>query len=652
MRPDKQKQMMSYLTRPARELIETGQLKFASDLVNPDPRKDVIEIDAINSFIKRNPRADGGRIGFNEGLKVAAEKANLDSRAKSILEYQDKFGKETLDNIAQTKHGKNFSQLNTNQLNNLKRRVIKFENFIKENNRMPTEDEARKTGRKDRNKTIFGTGTKEVTEQDVRNKLITNNKYAETFKGKVIFADKNIQNNFESELTKRYSMPRTSAAAEKAGVLSNQQLYEKFLKPAYSESSARTIIDDYKKSLDLNFKELSPEEKEAKKIEREKLEKISQGGRRASGTVDNPAHHLFPLGDDIGAKAGEFTIIPKKINGQIAYANKQMKKLTEERRNLLNKVRIDQTVNIKDLDKQLADINTRAKEVIEKHYKKYPSHEGLLNWKKIDFVTDDVGRLLNVRQVGTLGGDYTKWTLPNIDKTILNKDVAKLNTNELRNFRNVLKEVSNQRDIKPTKLFNPINKMQLNAKIPGVETLFKTAASIGDDVKKAKYLKAGFKTLGIAATPLVIYDTYKAFEQGKPVLESLEQGLIGTDLIGGTKRILALTPEEREARSVVKQDALKDLNLDMPMGFGFIEGPTPDSNLTLPQAQQKMESGIQRVLDLETQKNLQRSQNRGFGTPVMADQLLSSGGVASGPPPEKGPNPQGLLSLMKRARNY
>ena len=67
MRPDKQKQMMAYLTRPARELIETGQVKFASDLVNPDPRKDVIEIDAINSFMKRNPRAQGGRINFVGG---------------------------------------------------------------------------------------------------------------------------------------------------------------------------------------------------------------------------------------------------------------------------------------------------------------------------------------------------------------------------------------------------------------------------------------------------------------------------------------------------------------------------------------------------------------------------------------------------------
>jgi len=196
----------------------------------------------------------------------------------------------------------------------------------------------------------------------------------------------------------------------------------------------------------------------------------------------------------------------------------------------------------------------------------------------------------------------------------------------------------------------------LSAKIPGIETLFKTATSIGDDVKKAKYLKAGFKTLGIAAAPLVIYDTYKAFEQGKPILEALEQGFIGTDLIGGAKRIVSLTPEERTARSVVKQDALKNLNLDMPMGFGFIEGPTPDSDLTLEQAKAKMAAGEQRVKDLEAQKNLLRSQSRGFGTPVMADQLLAGGGVAkmagvsSGPPPEKGPMSQGLPGLLKRGR--
>ena len=197
----------------------------------------------------------------------------------------------------------------------------------------------------------------------------------------------------------------------------------------------------------------------------------------------------------------------------------------------------------------------------------------------------------------------------------------------------------------------------LSAKIPGITDLFEIAKTIPNDVKKAKYLKAGFKTLGIAAAPLVIYDTYKAFEQGRPILEALEAGLIGTDLIGGTKRVMSLTPEEREARSVVKQDALKDLNVDMPMGFGFIEGPTPKTNISLEEAKQKMDAGIQRVREKEAKKNLLRSQNRGFGTPVMADQFLAGGGIAkeagdsSGRPPERGPNPQGLPSLLKRVRN-
>ena len=192
------------------------------------------------------------------------------------------------------------------------------------------------------------------------------------------------------------------------------------------------------------------------------------------------------------------------------------------------------------------------------------------------------------------------------------------------------------------------------------------AGSIPDDIKRAKYLKAGFKTLGIAASPLVIYDTYKAFEQGKPILESLEQGLIGTDLIGGTKRILSLTPEERTARSVVKQDALKDLNLDMPMGFGFIEGPTPDTDMTLKEAQAKAAAGDERVKALEAQKNLERATSRAnffgnlrdkiFGAPQSLS--FAGGGIAglSGGDTEgamlksMNPDSQGLSGLLKRVK--
>jgi hypothetical protein len=207
----------------------------------------------------------------------------------------------------------------------------------------------------------------------------------------------------------------------------------------------------------------------------------------------------------------------------------------------------------------------------------------------------------------------------------------------------------------------------LSAKIPGVESLLKVADNIKGDIAKKKFLTAGFKTLGIAVgAPLVAFDTYKAFKKGKPVLEALEAGFIGSDMIGGTKRILALTPEEREARSVVKQDALKDLNLDMPMGFGFIEGPTPKTDMTLEQAQAKAAAGEERVKSLETQKNLQRATDRAnffgnirdkiFGAP----QSLSfagggvaglSGGIDEGPQrTSMNPDSQGLSGLLKRVK--
>ena len=419
-----------------------------------DPINNTLIDDEDKSLGNKLGLMDGGRVNFadnplqnfNPNLAAAAKAANEAQKLKGLQPYIDNFGIEVLDTIAQNKYKKNFSDLSSTELGNLKRRLNKFEDFVKQNNRMPNEEEARKFGRADRNKTIFKTGAKEVTEEDVRNKLIRDGKPAETFKKKVIFADKNIQDNFEAELTKRYSFPKTSAAAEVAGVLNNKQIYETFLKPAgYSESSARTLIDQYKKSLDLDFKKLTDEEREAKKVEREKEEKRGGQTKRLSGTDANPVHHMFPLGDQIGPKVEEFTIIPKKINGQIAYANKQMKKLIIERRKLLDQVKID-TAFPKGLDKKLADINNKAEEVIKNHYKKYPSHEGLLNWKKIDFITDDIGRLLNVRQIGTIGGDYQKWTLANIDKTILDKKVANLSKEELRDFRQVIDETSVARD--------------------------------------------------------------------------------------------------------------------------------------------------------------------------------------------------------------
>jgi len=207
--------------------------------------------------------------------------------------------------------------------------------------------------------------------------------------------------------------------------------------------------------------------------------------------------------------------------------------------------------------------------------------------------------------------------------------------------------------------------IKLNAaSIPILTDILKMAESIPGDIAKKSYFKAAGKAAGLAFTPVMLYDTYKALEQGKPLLESLERGLIGTNIIGGTKDILALKPEERMARSVVKQDALKDLNLEMPMGFGFIEGSTPKTDMTLQEAQQQMEKGIQRVQSERAQKESDVAANRAnffgnirdraFGIGPDYQLELAGGGIAklaginSGPPPESGPMSQGLQGLMKR----
>lgn len=216
-----------------------------------DPINNTLIDDEDKSLGNKLGLMDGGRVNFadnplknfNPNLAAAAKAANEAQKLKAIQPYIDNFGIEILNKIAQDKYGKNFSDLDSTDLGNLKRRLNKFEDFVKQNNRMPNEEEARKFGRADRNKTIFNTGAKEVTENDVRNKLINEGKPAETFKKKIIFADKNIQNEFEAELTKRYSFPRTSAAAEAAGVLNNQQIYEKFLKPAgYKPESTEQLL--------------------------------------------------------------------------------------------------------------------------------------------------------------------------------------------------------------------------------------------------------------------------------------------------------------------------------------------------------------------------------------------------------------------------
>ena len=51
-----------------------GGITFASDLTQPEPKREVVEIDLFNKFNLRNPRADGGRIELSSGGKPISTK--------------------------------------------------------------------------------------------------------------------------------------------------------------------------------------------------------------------------------------------------------------------------------------------------------------------------------------------------------------------------------------------------------------------------------------------------------------------------------------------------------------------------------------------------------------------------------------------------
>ena len=89
--PKEIKVVNEYFVRPVKNRLKEifmkkglPQLRTADEIKQPPVRKDVEDIQAINEFNKRNPRADGGRIGFS--------KAGVVKKGRVGGEYEGLFG--------------------------------------------------------------------------------------------------------------------------------------------------------------------------------------------------------------------------------------------------------------------------------------------------------------------------------------------------------------------------------------------------------------------------------------------------------------------------------------------------------------------------------------------------------------------------------
>ena len=161
------------------------------------------------------------------------------------------------------------------------------------------------------------------------------------------------------------------------------------------------------------------------------------------------------------------------------------------------------------------------------------------------------------------------------------------------------------------------------ALLPGLEQIAEGIKKIPDDFKKKRYFTLGLKALGPLGTYLAVDDTYDALKAGKPVAEALERGLIGTNIIGATKDVFALSPEGKEARSVVKQAEIRDqIDQDESMLDTDFDQPTVKSDFNLEEAIAKYKSEQDNVAEDRTAQEGQTAANRKTGFKNLKDRVF------------------------------
>ena len=125
---------------------------------------------------------DGGNILFKKRFADGGNVASLEASIQSL--YKD-FGQALVDSESLSKHGKSIRDITIDQRRNLKARLNKYKSFIKENNRMPSKQEAIVAGRKQKDITDSTNkdGNKK-TDDDIRKDMSKKGKTVRIYQGK------------------------------------------------------------------------------------------------------------------------------------------------------------------------------------------------------------------------------------------------------------------------------------------------------------------------------------------------------------------------------------------------------------------------------------------------------------------------------------
>ena len=397
--------------------------------------------------------------------------------------------------------------------------------------------------------------------------------------------------------------------------LTNKELAKKYY-PELTETAGIARLEKLARKIrkedpKLTYKKISPKEFEQRRKSRLLL---TQGGKQFGGTERFPFHHIMPIGGaetDITTK--DVTFISKKMNSKLAPFNKKLNGIADGiSNNLANYAGTKDDKFLKRVD----DLNAQALQIVDKTKKELPKKfQGLIGFNKVTPILDENATLINT-SVERIGIDEAK--------SIVGKKGPKIPLKDLPGTRSraaLLERIKTAQSSGPT-----------------------LGANIG-------LLKGVGETIKAIPTPTGAVALNLAFQ---PDLSSgIDRAALGAEaafapeLVRQTSRVSSAPIVQRFFNlGLSPQLAARAARVVSPLGLATLagEGVYQLGRLGAEQRRrmQEMTPEQRRLFDAE-QQSISEFAAAGGGIAKLA-------GKESGPPPEKGPDSEGLASLLKNVK--
>ena len=405
-------------------------IRRASTIARPKPRPDVIQIQAINDFMRRNSRADGGSVN-------GSEQAAFRAKVEELMDDGYDFGEAVREAMRQgyNKGGK------VRKIYKVVREITDVDRIQAANKGNPIPKDAKfkiqlpgskmqgGKGGSSTTQMVYGKTKKELnealkkseklTKSYVKPRLPKNDPTSPLYEPPVKKADKflvkksskkikeNINKVVYEEVIGSKNYPKTFKRTGK-----KVTKYKPFIgldkvtiagQGADTLKQAEKFVADYFKKNPKQIRVRDPEKDYKSKDIRRQFEKDKQGRTIKFGAKKGyVVHHMLPLAGKADVTDSDLAVISKKMNAELAQFDKPMNALVNEAY-ALDFSKEGSLKRMNEINKELADILKKAEIKLPKKYK------GLLGFNKLTPVLGEFDAKGNqVFDIKPVGIDYKK----------------------------------------------------------------------------------------------------------------------------------------------------------------------------------------------------------------------------------------------------